>query len=107
MYYSLSGNQKGELNAISYNKEGCLFGGATAPWGDAAGKEIQMQSVIKFIKATKDNHCDVAVVNHTAFDAGVEKIAYSRARMTYLPNIYVLGEDGVQKFCEVFIREAE
>ena len=36
-----------------------------------------------------------------------EKIAYSRARMSYLPNIYVLGEDGVQKFCEVFIKVAE
>ena len=85
----------------------CLFGGATAPWGDVAGKEIQKQSVIKFIKAVKENHCDVALVNHTAFDAGIEKIAYSRARMSYLPNIYVLGEDGVQKFCEVFIKVAE
>ena len=85
----------------------CLFGGATAPWGDVAGKEIQKQSVIKFIKAVKENHCDVALVNHTAFDAGIEKIAYSRARMSYLPNIYVLGESGVQKFCEVFIKVAE
>ncbi len=81
----------------------CLFGGATPPWGDKAGKEVQKQSVMKFMKAAKDEHCDVALVNHTAFDMGVERIAYSRARMTYLPNIYVLGEDGVQKFCEVFI----
>ena len=41
------------------------------------------------------------------FDAEIEKIAYSRARMSYLPNIYILGESGVQKFCEVFIKVAE
>lgn len=85
----------------------CLFGGATPPWEDETGKEVQKQSVRKFMKVAKDNHCDVALVNHTAFDAGIEKIAYSRARMTHLPNIYVLGEDGVQKFCEVFINVAE
>ena len=78
----------------------CLFGGATAPWGDEAGKAIQKQSVAKFAKAAKENHCDVALVNHTAFDAGIERIAYSRARMSYLPNIYILGEDGVQEFCK-------
>lgn len=80
----------------------CLFGGATPPWGDEAGKVIQKRSVAKFMKAAEENRCDVALVNHTAFDAGIERIAYSRARMSYLPNIYVLGEDGVQKFCEVF-----
>ena len=85
----------------------CLFGGATPPWGDESGKEMQRQSVIKFMKAVEDNHCDVALVNHTAFDAGIERIAYSRARLSYLPNIYVLGEAGVQKFCEVFITVAE
>lgn len=84
----------------------CLFGGATPLWGDEAGKETQRQSVIKFMKAVKDNYCDVALTNHTAFDAGIERIEYSRVRMSYLPNIYVVGEDGVQKFCEVFIRVA-
>ena len=32
---------------------------------------------------------------NTAFDAGIERIAYSRAKMSYMPNIYVLGKDGV------------
>lgn len=45
----------------------CIFGGATPPWGDEAGKEIQKRSVIKFMKAVKDDHRDVALVNHTAF----------------------------------------
>lgn len=29
------------------------------------------------------------------------------ARLSYLPNIYVLGEEGVQKFCEVYITVAQ
>ena len=46
-------------------------------------------------------------IEHTAFDAGIGRIAYSRARMSYMPNIYVLGEAGVQEFCEAFITVAE
>ena len=82
----------------------CIFGGATPPWGDDEGNEIQMQSVTKFLDAAKENGCDVALTNHTAFDCGLERIAYSRARLSNLPNIYVIGEDGVQKFCDVFRR---
>ena len=85
----------------------CLFGGATAPWGDENGKEMQKNSAVKFMKAASAHHCDVALTNHTAFDAGLERIAYSRARLSYLPNAYVLGEDGVQKFCEVYLAAAE
>ena len=85
----------------------CLFGGATAPWGDEAGKQLQRQSVLKFMNAAAERHCDVALTNHTAFDAGLERIAYSRARLSYMPNIYVAGEEGVQKFCEVFLTVAE
>lgn len=84
----------------------CLFGGATAPWGDEKGKERQIKSVLKFRKAAADNRCDVALTNHTAFDAGLERIAYSCERLSYLPNIYILGEEGVQKFCEVFLAVA-
>lgn len=85
----------------------CLFGGATAPWGDENGKEMQKNSAVKFMKAAAAHHCDVALTNHTAFDAGLERIAYSQARLSYLPNIYVLGKDGVQKFCEVYLAVAE
>ena len=84
----------------------CLFGGATAPWGDETGKRIQRQSVLKFMNAAADAHCDVALTNHTAFDLGLERIAYSRARLSYMPNIYILGEAGVQKFCKVFLNVA-
>ena len=85
----------------------CLFGGATAPWGDEAGKQLQRESVIKFGNAAAEQHCDVVLTNHTAFDIGLERISYSRSRMSYMPNIYILGEDGVQKFCEVFLNAAE
>ncbi len=85
----------------------CLFGGATAPWGDENGKRLQRRSVLKFAKAAADDHCDVALTNHTAFDIGLERIAYSRERPSYMPNIYISGEEGVQKFLEVFLTVAE
>lgn len=85
----------------------CLFGGATAPWNDPVRKKTQLESVDKFKKAAAEHHADVALTNHTAFDNGLERIAYSRKRMTYLPNIYILGEVGVQDFLEAFRRIAE
>ena len=85
----------------------CLFGGATAPWGDEDGKQLQRRSVLKFAKAAADDRCDVALTNHTAFDIGLERIAYSRERPSYMPNIYIPGEEGVQKFLEVFLTVAE
>ena len=82
----------------------CLFGGATPPRGDDNGREIQRQSIKKFMKITGEKECDVALTNHTAFDCGLERIAYSRARIAHLPNIYILGTAGVQDFCRVFER---
>ncbi len=84
-----------------------IFGGTTAPWGDENGKELQKKSVLKFMKASLDNHCDVTLTNHTVFDNGLERISYSRSRLSYLPNIYVIGEKGVQQFCEVYLAVAE
>ncbi len=80
-----------------------LFGGATPPWNEENGKEIQKNSVLKFMKACADNHSDVALSTHTAFDCGTERINYSKSRLANLPNIYVLGEEGVQKFCEIYL----
>lgn len=85
----------------------CLFGGATAPWGDEEGKKTQRASVLKFMQAAAAERCDVALSNHTAFDAGLARIAYSRERLRYLPNAYIIGEAGVQKFCEVYLAIAQ
>lgn len=45
---------------------------------------------------------DVVLRNHTAVDKGLERIAYSIKRMSYMPSIYIIGQDGFQKFCQVF-----
>lgn len=79
-----------------------LFGGAAAPCGDEQAKMLQRASVMKFKLAAKTNRCDVALTNRTVFDNGLERIAYSKVRTKYLPNIYILGTEGVQKFCSVF-----
>lgn len=84
-----------------------LFGGATPAWGDALAKPIQRDSVDKFTKASRAAHADVALTNHTAFDNGQARIAYSRERLAYMPNIYVIGEEGVAKFLDVFRKIAE
>lgn len=95
---------------VTENKEkhiAAFFGGATAPWNDPNGKTVQLQSIEKFKMISLQKHADVALTNHTAFDQGAERIAYSQNRMKHMPNIYILGENGVQKFCEVYRNVAE
>jgi len=55
-----------------------------------------------FINEAMSKKVDVALSNHTAVDNGLERIAYSKKRMSYMPNIYIIGQDGFQKFRQVF-----
>jgi len=55
-----------------------------------------------FINEVMSKKVDVALSNHTAVDNGLERIAYSKKRMSYMPNIYIIGQDGFQKFRQVF-----
>lgn len=43
-----------------------------------------------------------ALSNHTAIDNGIELIIYSKVRMSYMPNIYIIGHDGFKKYFQVF-----
>jgi metallo-beta-lactamase class B len=78
-----------------------LFGGMTPPW-DRAGTETYLRSLDYFLRVTAARKVDVALCNHTAIDNGRERIAYSASRPAYLPNIYILGQEGFRNFCEVF-----
>jgi metallo-beta-lactamase class B len=61
-----------------------------------------LKSLDYFISEAMDKKVDVALSNHTAVDNGLERIMYSKARMDYMPNIYIIGQDGFQKYCQVF-----
>ncbi len=84
-----------------------LFGGATPSWNDEAAKIIQKQSVEKIKQIAETADVEVALTNHTAFDSGLQRIEYSKARMNHLPNIYLLGIKGVLDFLDVFRIMAE
>ena len=49
-----------------------------------------------------DKKVDVALSNHTAMDNGMERIMYSRVRLDYMPNIYIIGDMGFKNYCQVF-----
>lgn len=78
-----------------------LWGGATPPWTKDGVKQY-LNSLNYFMKEAMDKKVDVALSNHTAVDNGLERIAYSKKRMEYMPNIYVIGQEGFQKFCQVY-----
>ena len=52
-------------------------------------------------EAEKKN-AQIALSNHTALDNGIERIEYSKKRMSYMPNIYIIGRNGFNKYCQLF-----
>lgn len=105
--YSTPGHTPGCLSYIFPVKEdgkihmAALWGGTTPP---RTKNEISqyLRSLDYFINEAISKKADVALSNHTAVDNGLERIAYSKERMSYMPNIYIIGQDGFQKFCQVF-----
>lgn len=77
------------------------MGWNTPPW-TKDGVEQYLQSLDYFVMEAKNKKVDVALSNHTAIDNGLERIEYSRKRLAYMPNIYIIGQDGFENFCQVF-----
>lgn len=105
--YSTPGHTPGCLSYIFPEKENgeihmaALWGGTTPPW-TKDGVNQYLKSLDYFIDEAKNKNVDVALSNHTAVDNGLERIAYSKKRMAYMPNIYIIGREGFLKFCQVF-----
>lgn len=78
-----------------------LWGGATPP-RTREGVGQYLESLDYFMEAAKERNADVALSNHTSIDNGLERIAYAAKRMSYMPNIYIIGQDGFRQYCQVF-----
>ncbi len=105
--YGTSGHTPGGLSYIFPVKEdgeihmAALWGGTTPPWTKNEVKQY-LKSLDYFINKAKNKKVDVALSNHTSVDNGLERITYSKKRMAYMPNIYIIGQDGFEKYCQVF-----
>ena len=105
--YATPGHTPGCLSYIFPVKEdgevhmAALWGGTTPPW-TRNGIEQYLTSLDYFMGEAQKEKVDVALSNHTSVDNGLERIAYSKKRMAYMPNIYIIGQNGFQKYCQVF-----
>ncbi len=105
--YSTPGHTPGCMSYIfpvtedGQNHMAALWGGTTPP-REKNKVEQYIVSLDYFIEQAKIRKVNVALSNHTSVDNGLERIAYSKVRMSYMPNIYIVGEDGFQNFCQVF-----
>lgn len=79
-----------------------LWGGTTPPWYAADQVRTYLESLDYFIQEADKRKVDVALSNHTAFDNGWQRIQYSKVRLAYMPNIYIIGNSGFHRYCEVF-----
>ncbi|ALB46509.1 MBL fold metallo-hydrolase [Clostridium beijerinckii] len=105
--YGTPGHTPGGLSYIFPVKDdgkihmAALWGATTPPWTKNEVKQY-LKSLDYFISEAISKKVDVALSNHTAIDNGLERIIYSKARMDYMPNIYIVGQDGFQNYCQVF-----
>lgn len=105
--YSTPGHTPGCLSFIfPVTEDGAihmaaLWGGTAPPW-TKDGANQYLKSLDYFVNEAKKQKVDVALSNHTAVDNGLERISYSKKRLSYLPNIYLIGQDGFQTFSQVF-----
>lgn len=105
--YDTPGHTPGCLSYIFPVKENgrthmaALWGGATPP-RSRNGVMQYKKSLKYFINEAMSKKVDVALSNHTSVDNGLERINYSQKRMSYMPNIYIIGQAGVRNFCQVF-----
>lgn len=105
--YGTPGHTPGGLSYIFPVKEdgeihtAALWGGTTPPW-TRDGVQCYLNSLEYFMGEAEREKVDVALSNHTSIDNGLERIAYSKKRMAYMPNIYVIGQNGFRKYCQVF-----
>lgn len=90
-----------DVSENSKEYKAALWGGSTPPSG-VDGVVTYMKSLDYFIEQTEDYNVEVVFSNHTAFDNGMERIKYSQKRMRYMPNIYVIGQNNVRKYFQVF-----
>lgn len=105
--YSTPGHTPGGLSFIFNVTEkeqtyhAALFGGTNPP-NNLKGLITYMKSLDYFINEAGLKNVTVALTNHTAIDNGHERILYSKKRMAYMPNIYVLKENEFRNFFSVF-----
>lgn len=105
--YGTPGHTPGGLSYIFPVKEGkethmaALWGGTTPPW-TREGVQCYLKSLDYFMEQAEKQNVDVALSNHTSVDNGLERIAYSKNRMAYMPNIYIIGQNGFRNYCQVF-----
>ncbi|MGG7098755.1 MBL fold metallo-hydrolase [Clostridium sardiniense] len=105
--YDTPGHTPGGLsfifNVTEDNKTywAALWGGSNPP-ANLDDIIIYMKSLDYFMEEAKNKNVQIALSNHTALDNGIERIAYSKKRMRYMPNIYIIGHSGFDKYCQLF-----
>lgn len=81
--------------------QAALWGGSNPP-GNLQDIILYMKSLDYFMEQAENKKVEIALSNHTGLDNGMERIAYSQKRMSYMPNIYLIGQRGFRKYCQLF-----
>lgn len=105
--YDTPGHTPGGLSFIfsvtesKHIYQAALWGGSNPP-ANLQDVIIYMESLDYFMEQAENKKVEIALSNHTGLDNGIERIEYSRKRMSYMPNIYLIGQQGFRKYCQLF-----
>lgn len=81
-----------------------LFGGSGAP-NDMLEVVKQMRSIDRFEELMAMHHVDAQLNQHPFTENGLLRLEYAKQRLAHMPNCYVLGEQGCQRYISQY-REA-
>lgn len=81
--------------------QAALWGGSNPP-RNLPDIVTYMKSLDYFMEHAENKNVEIALSNHAGLDNGMERIVYSQKRMSYMPNIYLIGQSGFRKYCQVF-----
>lgn len=105
--YDTPGHTPGGLSYIfDVTENGRVY--SAALWGGSAPPRrlpdvvLYLKSLDHFMRAAMERNVTVALSNHTSLDNGLERIAYSQKRMSYMPNPYLIGREGFCNYCQLF-----
>ena len=107
LVYETHGHTPGGLSYIfnvtenGVSHQAALWGGSAPPMS-RHGTIQYLRSLEHFMEQAERQNVEVALSNHTALDNGLERIAYARKRMRYMPNIYLIGQKGFRAYCQLF-----
>ncbi len=78
-----------------------LWGGTNPP-NNIKDILTYFKSLDYFMEQAERKNVDVAISNHPFIDNSFQKMEFANARLSHMPNVYIIGTDGYRHYSQIF-----